>query len=106
MWEQFISIVDGFKLTVMLSLIGTDFLLGVIIALKTGEFQFSKLANFLNTSVLGFVGGYYILGFVAIGHPELAPAVLAAYAALDASLLAMVIEKLGKLGVPNVPKVI
>lgn len=107
MLEQFLALVDGSKSTVILILIVVDLLAGIIVALKEGTFQFNKLANFLNTTVLCCVAGYYILGLIVMTHREFATLLLAAYGLLDVSLLAGIWAKLGKLfpGLP-VPKVI
>ena len=100
MWETFINMVDGVKLTTLAVLIGVDFLLGVIVALKEGSFQFSKLASFLNTSILGYVGGYLLLGVVATVDSNFETAVTAGWVALDATLVAMILAKAKKLGLP------
>lgn len=105
MWEQFISLVDGPKLIAIMVLVLVDFVLGIIVAIKKGEFQFEKIANFLNTSVLAYIGGYFLLGLVVTVHKELQPVLTGAYVALDAALIAGVLGKLKSLGIP-IPDII
>lgn len=105
MLAQYLAIIDGFKLTTLAILILVDLLLGIIVAIKEGTFQFSKLANFLNTSVLVYVGGYLLVGLLAVVHNEFVNAVTGTWLVLDTTLLALIWGKLGKLGIP-VPKII
>lgn len=100
MWEQFISLVDGSKLLVILILIILDLLLGIIVAVKEGTFQLSKIANFLNTSVLYFVGGYFVVGLFAAIEPKYASLVTASWVLLDATMVGFILGKLKKLGLP------
>jgi hypothetical protein len=99
-WSKYIGLVNGYKLITLAILIIADFVLGVIVALKDKTFQFSKLASFLNTSVLGMVGGYFIVGFIALAEPTFTAMVVTSWATIDAALLAMIIAKLKKLGLP------
>ena len=105
MLQQYIGLVDGFKMTTLVILILVDFVLGIIVALKAGTFEFSKIANFLNTTILAFVGGYLVVGLVALVHPEFAYLVTAAWGLLDVGLLGGIWGKLGKLGLP-VPEIV
>lgn len=101
MWEQFVNMVDGFKLITLVVLIGVDFLMGVILALKSGTFDIKKIADFLNTSVLGMVGGYYLVGLAAVVHPDvMQPIVIASWVAIDAALIGMIVDKAQKLKLP------
>ncbi len=100
MIEKFIGLVNGFKLISLLILISVDFILGVIVALKSGTFRLNKLASFLNTSVLGMVGGYFLVGIMAVVEPSFAITVTASWVAIDAALVAMIINKLKALGLP------
>lgn len=100
-WETFINMVDGPKLITILVLIAIDFVMGVIVALKEGTFQMDKIANFLNTSVLYFLGGYLLLGVAATVEPGIGEGVvIAAFALLDATMIGFIIAKAKKLGIP------
>jgi poly-beta-hydroxyalkanoate depolymerase len=100
-WTTFVNLVDGAKIVTILILFLVDFILGVVVALKNGTFQLDKIANFLNTSVLYFLGGYLLLGVAAAVEPAINEAwVTAAFALLDATMVGFIIAKLKALGVP------
>lgn len=100
-WETFINMVDGPKIITILALIAIDFVMGVIVALKEGTFQLDKIANFLNTSVLYFFGGYLLLGVAATVEPGIGEGVvIAAFALLDATMIGFILAKAKKLGLP------
>jgi len=52
-------------LVVVMSLIGVDTILGILIHIKNGDFDIRKVPNFLKTEVLPYAGGLVVLGFVA-----------------------------------------
>lgn len=100
-WQTFVSLVDGVKIITIIALIGVDFLLGIIVALRAGTFQFDKIANFLNTSVLAFLGGYLLLGLACAFEPSIGAAtVTGAWALLDLTMLGFIAAKAKKLGLP------
>ncbi len=104
MWEQFATIVNSGKLITIFGLIGIDTILGIIIAIKSHTFDWKKIANFLNTKVMGMVGAYYLIGFGATIDPNVSVNwVYGSFAAIDAALLAMIVEKVKKLGLPAPP---
>ncbi|MDD5511382.1 MAG: hypothetical protein PHI12_11335 [Dehalococcoidales bacterium] len=105
MWAQYKALVDGVKITTLVVLIAIDLLLGIIIAIKEKTFKFSKLANFFNTSILGMVGGYFLVGGLCLVHPEFDYLVVGAWGLIDVGLLGMIWNKLSKLGLP-IPKIV
>jgi len=105
--ETFINLVDGVKLITILALIGVDFLLGVILAVKEGKFQLARIAEFLNTSVLYFLGGYLLLGLAATVEPSIGQTVVtAAWGLLDVTMVGFIIDKAKKLGLPLPDKIL
>lgn len=57
-------------LVVVVALIVVDALLGVITALKNGDFSLKEIPRFLATNVLPYVGGILIIGLVVVLIPE------------------------------------
>jgi hypothetical protein len=100
MVDQFVSLVDGYKLLVIGILIMADFLAGIIVAIKDKTFAWSKIANFLKTDWLFMAGGYLVVGMVATIEDSLQFLVPATFGVLSAGLLAGIVVKLKKLGVP------
>lgn len=97
---QYKGLVDGVKLITLFALILLDTLLGVILAVKKREFQWGRLAAFLNSSVLMMAGGYFLVGIFALFEPAYRAAVPLVWLALDAKLVADIVNKLKALGVP------
>jgi cytochrome bd-type quinol oxidase subunit 2 len=94
---RFISLVDGYKTLVIVAFIMLDWILGMLVALlKTHDFQLEKIADYLNTDVVGMAVGYYVLGFVATLTPEIVAVavVYSAFAALVISLGSMITAKI------------
>ena len=105
MVEQFLVLVNGVKLFSITVSVIVDFVLGVIVAIKEGKFEFKKLADFLNTSVLYYLGGYFCIGILALVNPQFELMVAGAFAVIEVSLVAGILAKLKKLGLP-IPDVI
>lgn len=104
--QTFIALVNGAKLITILVLIALDFIMGIIVALKEGNFELSKIANFLNTSVLYFLGGYFMLGLAATFEPQIDTAIVTgAWVLLDLTMIGFILAKAKKLGVPIPDKV-
>jgi len=100
MWETFKSLVDGLKITTLVVLVILDFVLGIVVAAKKGKFSLAYFSNYLKTSVLYMVGGYFTVGLLATVDTTFVPAVTAAWIGLDAALIGMITAKLSDLGVP------
>jgi hypothetical protein len=105
MWNQYVALVDGFKIITLIVLIIADLVLGIIVAAKAGTFKLSKIAQFLNTTVLTLIGGYFIVGFIALVEPSFSAIVIASWALLDITLIGSITGKLGALGIP-MPKIL
>lgn len=100
--DAFLAIINGWKLLTLLVLLSVDFLLGIANAIKEGTFAFNKIANFLSTSVLFYVAGYYLLGIATLVEPSWGPALIVAFSTIVASLGATIIVKIKKL-LPFIP---
>jgi len=100
MLEQFLSLVDSTKGVTFLILFIVDLLAGVVVSFKEGTFAFNKLANFLNTDVLFYLAGYYMIGVLVLAEPAWEPVLLASFVLIVTSLGASIGLKLKKLGLP------
>jgi hypothetical protein len=58
-WEAY-----GAVIQTLIALIIADLLLGVLLAIKKGEFKFEELGRFYQTSVIPILGGYLIVALV------------------------------------------
>lgn len=102
MWQTFTGMVNGYKITTLIILIALDFLLGIIVAIKSGTFQWNKIAGFLNTSVLCMVGGYLIVGLFAALEPSFKAMVIMVWGILEVALFAGIVNKI-KILFPGIP---
>lgn len=75
-----------------LGLIGIDFLMGVIVAIKNRTFDWQLLPKFLGTHVLPEVGGLIVLA-AGSGIPAIRAAFLTTLAAVTASYVASINDK-------------
>jgi hypothetical protein len=96
--NQYLSLVGGWKVLTIFILIVADTLLGVGLAVKNREFAWSKIANFLDTSVLMMFGGYLVLGIVGMAETSLQAAVPVSLALIDTKLIADIVNKLKSIG--------
>jgi hypothetical protein len=80
-------------LLTVLAIIALDTVLGVLVSLKQGQFNFRELPRFLQTAILPFVGGLLLLGLVSMLSPEIAAIFYAAVAATGAKFLAEIKDK-------------
>ena len=97
--KQYFVLVGGWKIVTLLVLIGVDTLLGVALAVRRRTFTWSKIADFMDSSVLMMFGGYLVLGVVGMAEPSLRAAVPVSLAVVDAKLLADVAGKLKEFGI-------
>lgn len=105
MIKEFISLVNGTKLAIMTLSILVDFILGVIVAVKEGKFELQKLADFVNTSVLYYIGGYFCVGILAVVDQKYAVLVTATFGIIEVTLVSSIFGKLKRIGIP-IPSVL
>ena len=102
--QQYLALVNGYKIITILILILVDFILGVVVAIKAGTFKLSKIGAFLNTSVLYYFGGYLLLGVAGVAEPSIGTGlIVGAFVVLDATMVGSILAKVQQLGIP-VPK--
>lgn len=77
----------------VLGLILGDTLLGVFVAIKNGEFSFSKLAQFVQSSLIPYLGGLLVLALFSNSNAELSAIFFTIAAAITAKFVADIISK-------------
>ena len=96
-----LSSTDTTALIGLLVAIGADTLAGILVAVIKGTFKLSFIANFVQTSVLPYVGGALVLAILAATNPSQFDApFLAAVSAAGLKFLGDIYSKLQGLGVP------
>ncbi|MFA5285770.1 MAG: phage holin family protein [Smithellaceae bacterium] len=99
-FQDFWAMVDGAKTITFLVLFIVDFIAGVVVAIKAGEFAFNKLANCLSSNVLFLIAGYYLIGLMVTQDPAWQAVLIGSYALIIATMVANIGGKLKKLGLP------
>lgn len=80
--QDYANTVDGAKLLTLVIFVIANFVLGVLIALRNGTFTMNKIAEYLQVRVLFLVGGYFVVGLVALVDESYKPIVVAAFTTL------------------------
>ena len=102
---QFIALVDGTKLLVLMALIAVNFILGLAVSIKTGTFRLKAIADFMVSRVLPYILGYFAVGIMAVVEPSWQVAVTITWGLIIIALVGSVIANLKEIGI-NVPDVI
>jgi hypothetical protein len=97
--NQYLDLIGGWKVVTILVLICADTLLGVFLALKNRSFAWTRIADFMDTSVLMMFGGYLVLGIVGMAETDLRAIVPVSLAVIDAKLAADIVNKLKRCGI-------
>jgi fumarate reductase subunit C len=96
---QYLALIGGWKVVTIAVLILLDTIMGIIVALKAGTFQWSYFANFLKSSVVVLFGGYFFLGVFVMANPSYQAIMPATMVIIDAKVLADLISKFQDLGI-------
>jgi len=102
MWEQYVAVVDGVKLTVLMAMILANFGLGLAVSIKDKTFRLKEIADFMRSRVLPGILGYFAIGFVALTDSSWMPAVTVTWGFIIATLTGAILQSLKELGV-NLP---
>jgi hypothetical protein len=81
----------------VLALVLADFLFGVFVSLRAGNFNFSKLPQFIQTSLLPYSGGLLLLALFSNVNAELETLFFTIAATVTAKYLADIVSKVGTL---------
>jgi hypothetical protein len=100
--EQFISLANGIKLSILVAAIFANLVTGLAVSIFTGAFRLKETAGFLLTRVLPYVLGYFAVCFVAVVEPAWQPAVTAVWAVIIAALTGAILANLKEMGI-NLP---
>ena len=104
--QEFIDLVDGPKLLVLMAMIFANLILGLAVAIKLNKFDLKQIAGFLTTRVLPFVLGYFSVGLVALVEPSFRTAVPVVWGLIIVTLVGAMIANLHEIGIeiPGWPK--
>ncbi|WP_088185872.1 hypothetical protein [Desulfosporosinus sp. FKA] len=84
-------------LETVLGLILADFIFGVLLSLRNSSFSFSKLPQFVETSLVPYIGGLLVLAVFSNVNAELGTLFFTIAATISAKFLADIVTKAGQL---------
>ena len=96
-----LHLIMGSKVSVTLEtvpgLILADFIFGVLLSLRNKNFSFSKLPQFVETSLVPYIGGLLVLALFSNVNTELGALFFTIAATITAKFLADIVTKAGQL---------
>ncbi len=90
---NFMSAQEAVALVGVLCLVLADFVLGVLTSLRSGTFNLSKLPQFIETSLVPYVGGLLVLAFFSSVNTTLEVLFFSVTATITAKFLADITAK-------------
>ena len=100
--QQFVGLVDGVKLSLLMALIIANFLIGLAVSIKTATFRLKELGLMLRDRILPFILGYFAVGLVGLVDQTWQVAVPVVWGIIILTLAGAIIQNLKELGV-NLP---
>jgi hypothetical protein len=99
-WNQFVDLVNGYKLSTLAILILVNLILGLVLAVTRKDITLSAVGGFVKTRVIPFVLGYLTVGIVATVDDGLEVSVPVVWGFIVASLVGIIMINLKELGLP------
>ena len=100
--NEFIAVVDGTKLLLLVALIVGNFIAGLAASIYTKEFRLKKIADFMVSRVLPYILGYFTVGVIAVIEPSWAMSVGIIWGIILAALIGHILSNLKDMGI-NLP---
>lgn len=97
--ERFVALADGTKLSVLVSLIAANLILGLAVSIYTKTFRLKAVADFLISRVLPYILSYFAVVVVAIVEPAWQIAVTVVWGAVILALIGAILTNLKEMGV-------
>lgn len=99
---QFVALVDGTKLSILVAMILANFILGIAVSIKSKTFRLKQVADFMVSRVLPYILGYFSVGILAVVEPSWQLAVTIAWGVIILALVGAIITNLKEVGI-NLP---
>jgi hypothetical protein len=95
--STFMTVQVAIALCTVLGLVMVDFILGVMESFRSGNFSFSKLPQFMETSLVPYMGGLLVLALFSTTNTELTVLFYSISATVTAKFLADITLKVTQL---------
>ena len=100
--EQFVALVNGTKLTVLVAMVFANLLTGIAVSIYTGSFRLKLVADFLVSKVLPYLVSYMAVSIVAVVEPSWKAAVTVVWGLIIVALAGAILTNLKEMGI-NLP---
>ena len=100
--EQFVALVNGTKLTILVAMVFANLLTGIAVSIYTGSFRLKLVADFLVSRVLPYLISYLAVGVVAVVEPSWKAAVTVVWGLIIVALAGAILTNLKEMGI-NLP---
>ena len=100
--EQFVALVNGTKLTILVAMVFANLLTGIAVSIYTGSFRLKLVADFLVSKVLPYLISYLAVGVVAVVEPSWKAAVTVVWGLIIVALAGAILTNLKEMGI-NLP---
>lgn len=97
--EQFVTLVNGTKLSILVAMIFANLVTGVAVSIWTKIFRLKAVGDFLLSRVLPYVLGYFAVVIVAVVQPAWEIAVTIVWAVIIAALAGAILANLKEMGI-------
>ena len=97
--EQFVALVNGTKLTVLVAMVFANLLTGIAVSIYTGSFRLKLVADFLVSRVLPYLISYLAVGVVAVVEPSWKAAVTVVWGLIIVALAGAILTNLKEMGI-------
>jgi len=103
--NQFIALVDGIKIVLLMVLITGNFISGLAVSIYTGTFRLKMVADFMVSRVLPYILAYIAVGIVACIEASFEAYVTAIWGIISLALIGAILTNLKELGI-NLPDIL
>lgn len=97
--NQFIGLVDGTKLVLLMALILANFIIGVAVSIYKKEFRLKMIADFMCSRILPYLVSYLAVGIVAVVEPSWTIAVTIVWGVIILALAGAILTNLKEIGI-------
>ena len=97
--EQFVALVNGTKLTILVAMVFANLLTGIAVSIYTGSFRLKLVADFLVSKVLPYLISYLAVGVVAVVEPSWKAAVTVVWGLIIVALAGAILTNLKEMGI-------
>ena len=97
--EQFVALVNGTKLSIMVAMVFANLITGIAVSIFTSKFRLKEVADFLMSRVLPYILSYLAVGVIAVVEPSWKAAVTVVWGLIIVALAGAILTNLKEMGI-------